>query len=210
MNGTQTVVALLVDIVGSRTKERATLHRAILEATDALNRRVAATHPIRPTVGDELQGVYPTLGRALEAAFTLRLALAPRWEARFGIGGGELRVIDADLGIQDGSAWWLAREAIDWVGEQAARKGYASARTAIRDDRSVATPQADALVRLVDANLARLRDGATRSLAGLWDGLDNAEVAERESISASANSQRVLGNDLRPLLDAMRALTTLP
>ncbi|NHB85493.1 hypothetical protein G7085_15070 [Tessaracoccus sp. HDW20] len=134
----------------------------------------------------------------------------PRWEARFGIGGGGLRVIDAARGIQDGSAWWRAREAIDWVGSQSQRKGYASARTAIRDERPAATPQADAMARLVDAHLARLRDGATRSLAGLWEGLDNAEVAERESITASANSQRVLGNDLRPLHDAMLALTTLP
>lgn len=203
-------MALLVDLVGSRDAARAELHAAVLAATARVNSRVPAVDPLRPTVGDELQGVYASLGDALGAAFTLRLALAPEWDARFGIGGGEVRVIDAERGIQDGSAWWLAREAIDWVGDLADRKGYASARTAIRDDREQATPQADALVRLVDAQLARLRAGAIGSLSGMWEGLDNAAVARREGITDSANSQRVINNDLRPLLDAMRALTTVP
>ena len=41
-------------------------------------------------------------------------------------------------------------------------------------------------------------------------GLDNAAIAAAEGISESANSQRVLNNDLRPLLDAMEALSSLP
>ena len=129
-----------------------------MAAAEDVNLGVASLSPLTTTVGDELQGVYPTLGAALEAAFSLRLALAPRWEVRFGLGGGELRVIDAERGIQDGSAWWSARDALEWVEEQAGRKGYASARTAIRDGREQATPQADAMVRLVDASLARVRD----------------------------------------------------
>ncbi len=203
-------VALLGDLVGSRATERTRLHEAVVAAAEDVNLGVASLSPLTTTVGDELQGVYPTLGAALEAAFSLRLALAPRWEVRFGLGGGELRVIDAERGIQDGSAWWSARDALEWVEEQAGRKGYASARTAIRDGRERATPQADAMVRLVDASLARLRDGGIGTLSGMWEGLDNAETAKREGISDSANSQRVINNDLRPLLDAMRALTTLP
>lgn len=203
-------VALLVDVVSSRSATRPALHQAILEAAAEANRHPALTDPLRPTVGDELQGVYTSVGGALAASYILRLSLAPRWDVRFGVGGGAVHVIDRERGIQDGSAWWHAREAIDWVKALARRKGHASARTAIRDGRSVAIPQADALARLVDAQLARLRPGALSTLRGMWQGLDNAEIAEREGITASANSQRVIGNDLRPLLEAMTALCTLP
>ncbi|MHA6525834.1 SatD family protein [Tessaracoccus sp. G1721] len=204
------VVALLVDIVASRSAPRDLLHADVLRALDAVNAAVAPVDALRPTVGDELQAVYRTLGEALTAGFTLRLELAPRWEARCGIGGGELVVVDEARGIQDGSAWWLAREAIDWVRAQATRPGYEAVRTAVRDERPEATAPADALSRLVDVHLAGLRPGALATLRGMLDGLDNAEIAEREGISASANSQRVRNNGLRPLADAMRALGQLP
>ena len=150
------------------------------------------------------------LGAALTASILLRLELAPRWDVRFGVGGGEVRTVDKELNIQDGSGWWLARDAIDWVREQATKKGHESARTAIRDERPQATPVADALVRLVDAHLGRLREGAVGTLRGILQGLDNAEIAKAEGISESANSQRVLNNDLRPLADAIDALGSLP
>ena len=204
------VVALLVDIVASRTAPRDALHADVLRAVTATNTSVAAVHDLRPTVGDELQGVYPSLGAALTAGFSLRLSLAPRWDARCGLGGGQVVVVDEARGIQDGSAWWQAREAIDWVKGQAAKPGYETVRTAIRDERAAATPAADALSRLVDAHLGRLRPGTLATLRGMLDGLDNAEIAEREGISESANSQRVRNNDLRPLMDAILALGRLP
>ena len=203
-------VAMLVDVVGSRSSARQELHRATLVAVDDVNAHVAHLDPLRVTVGDELQGVYRSLGEALTASWWLRLTLTGTADLRVGLGGGQVRVIDAERGIQDGTAWWLAREAIDGVEELAEETGYGSARTAIRDDRSHATPAADALVRLVDAHLGRLRDGSRRSLHGLLAGLDNAAVAEREGITASANSQRVSRGDLRILADSMTALGRLP
>lgn len=202
--------ALLVDVVGSRTADRGALHTDLLAAVEVTNAQVGAADPLRTTVGDELQGLYPTLGAALAASYTLRLELAPRWDVRFGIGGGEVTIVDDVRGIQDGPAWWNAREAIDWVKEYSERKGHESARTAIRDDRPAATPAADAMTRLVDAHLAKLREGALHTLRGMLMGLDNAEIAKAEKITESANSQRVLNNDLRPLLDAVAALSALP
>ncbi|HJE51901.1 MAG TPA: SatD family protein [Tessaracoccus flavescens] len=205
-------VALLIDVVSSRSGDRAALHQALQDAAAVANERHPAVDPLRPTVGDELQGVYSTLGDALAASYTFRLALAPRWDARVGIGGGAVEVVDSDLGIQDGSAWWLAREAIDWVKEQAHRKGYESARTAIRDGRradgasSSDSRVADALTRLIDAHVARLKPGVVESLKGVLSGEDNAAVADRLGISASANSQRVINNDLRVVADAIAAL----
>lgn len=203
-------VALLADVVGSRRGQRDRLHAAILAAITATNEAVEPSDPLRVTVGDELQGVYPTLGRALAATFHLRNHLLGTADLRFGLGGGEVRVVDPERGIQDGSAWWLAREAIGWVEELAGDSGHGSARTAIRDDRTVSSPLADPTVRLVDARLAQLRDGARRSLVGLLAGRENAEVAAAEGITPSANSQRVNANGLRPLADAMLALTALP
>ena len=203
-------VALLVDIVASRTAPRDALHEDVLSAVEATNSRLRPVHTLRPTVRDELQGVYRTLGQALLAGFTLRLELSPQWEARCGIGGGDVGVVDEARGIQDGSAWWLAREAIDWVRAQAAKPGYEAVRTAVRDERPEATAPSDALSRLVDVHLAGLRPGALATLRGMLDGLDNAAIAEREGISASANSQRVRNNGLRPLADAMHALGQLP
>lgn len=202
--------ALLVDVVASRSADRDALHRDLLAAAESVSGAVAATDPLRPTVGDELQGVYATVGEALLASYLFRLELAPTWDVRFGIGGGEVRTVDDERGIQDGSAWWLAREAIDWVKEQSQKKGHESARTAIRDERPEAVASTDALTRLIDAHLARLRDGALGTLRGMLKGLDNAEIAKIEGISESGNSQRVLNNDLRPLADAIQALATLP
>lgn len=210
--GNGPVVALLADVVGSRTHERAALHRALLAAVADATERVPALDPLRPTVGDELQGIYATLGGALTASIRLRLHLggagtatgsAPV-ELRFGVGVGEVTTVDGERGIQDGTAWWRARDAIDWVHDRSGRSGYESVRTAVRDVDGA--PPVDGLLRLLDATLARLRPGALRTLAGLLDGLDNQETADREGITASANSQRIRNNDLRPLADAIRAL----
>lgn len=210
MKDLPTQVAVLVDVVSSRRGDRGAQHRAILSAIDAVNDAVPAVDPLHPTVGDEFQGVYPTLGAALAAVFRLRLIVAPHIELRAGIGGGEVAVIDAERGIQDGSAWWLAREAIDAVEHLATRAGYRSARIGVRDSRQAATPHVEAMSLLVDSAIHRLRPGVTDSLLGLVDGTDNAEVARRQGITASANSQRIAGNDLRILADALRALSDLP
>ena len=203
-------VAVLVDIVASREGDRSASHAAILDAIEAVNSRTKPLGSLRVTVGDEMQGIYPTLGEALHATFELRDLLFGAVDLRFGLGGGDVEVVDFERGIQDGSAWWRAREATDHVRHLADLPGHASARTCIRDSRDVAVPAADELVRLVDAHLASLRDGSRRSLIGLLAGKDNAEVASAEGITPSANSQRVNSGALRPLADAIWALRALP
>lgn len=204
------VVALLGDLVGSRGSLRAHVHEALLAAISRVNELVPHQHALRVTVGDEIQGVYSTLGHALRAASLLSDELFGTAEMRFGLGGGDIRIIDEDRGIQDGSAWSLAREAIDFVEHLSRQSGYDGVRTAIRDERTTAIPAADAIARLVDVHRSSLRDGARRSLVGLLSGLDNADVAKAEGISPSANTQRVKNNDLRALADAILALHTLP
>ncbi len=204
------VVALLGDLVGSRTSQRGPVHDAVMAAIAHVNESVAHIDDLRVTVGDEVQGVYASLGQALEAAALLSDELFGTADMRFGLGGGDIRIIDEDRGIQDGSAWWLAREAIEFVEELSHQSGYEGVRTAVRDERPNALPVVDALVRLVDVRLASLRTGARRSLIGLLRGLDNADVARAENISPSANTQRTQNNGLRALADAMQALHLLP
>ena len=105
---------LIGDVVGSRrVADRSAAHRE-------LNRALAdvAAHAIDPpafTVGDEFQGSYPTVGSAIDAALSVRLAVAPDIDVRFGIGWGAVTVLDVSAGIQDGPGWWAAREAIEWT-----------------------------------------------------------------------------------------------
>lgn len=204
------VVAMVIDVVNSRRGNRASQHAALLQAAGEINEVIPAIDDLRPTVGDEFQGIYATVGMALTALYRLRLAVAPEIDLRAGLGGGELTVIDAERGIQDGSAWWLAREAIDEVKALAQSPGYRSSRTAVKDSRPGLPSHADALSRLIDSCLHRLRPGVAKTLLGLLDGKDNAEVATQQGISGSANSQRIATNDLRILADAIQALSDLP
>lgn len=209
MKALPNVVGLLGDLVASRSTKRRDVHETLLRAIGHTNEDVNAVDPLRVTVGDEIQGVYATMGQAIQAAGTLRDQLFGTAELRFGFGGGDIRIIDANRGIQDGTAWWLAREAINFVEELSRQSGYVGVRTAVRDERPAATPSTDALLRLVDVHLASLREGSRRSLIGLLRGEENVDVAQRENISPSANTQRVQNNHLRPLAEAINALQSL-
>lgn len=201
------VAAALFDVVGSRGGPRGPRHQTLVAAVEHVNTQVRATDPLRFTVGDELQGIYPTVAAALHAAYLLRLTTAPVVDLRVGIGFGDVVMVDEERGIQDGSAWWLAREAVEAVRDQAADPGYRGARTAIA---GINDPLLRTTVGLIDAHLARLRGGTLGTVAGMFEGLSNMEIAQREGISESANSQRVTNNDLRPLADAIRAVTAPP
>lgn len=203
-------VALLADQVGSRRGDRVAAHQEVLDAIQATNDRVPSLDALRTTVGDELQGVYARLGDAILASHVLRGALVGRVELRFGLGGGDVQIVDAERGIHDGSAWWRAREAIEAIEAIAAEPGYGGLRTGLIDGRTSAGHLTVATIRLVDAQLARLRDGARASLRRLLEGYDNQSAASSEGISPSANSQRINNNDLRVLAAAIEALGQLP
>jgi hypothetical protein len=203
-------VALLGDLVGSREADRPSAHAAVLRAIEEANAKVPQLDVLRVTVGDELQGVYATLGGAFAASFLLRNALAGRVDVRFGFGGGEVRVVDAERGIQDGSAWLLARQAIESAEARSREAGYGGIRTAVTDARPVASPFAEPVSQLVDAHLHRLKEGPRATLTALLADIDNQAAASQLGISPSANSQRIVNNDLRPLAAAIRALQSLP
>ncbi len=107
--------AVIVDLVRSRQHaDRVLAQHQVIEALEVANRARPALIALRPTVGDEFQGMYSSIRDALAATLLVRLALPDDVDCRFGIGVGHSRDIDDNAGnpIRDGSAWWNARTAI--------------------------------------------------------------------------------------------------
>ena len=110
------IVAVTADIVGSRAlPDRAAAQRALEDAIARVDADLpGAIRTLTPTVGDELQGIYPTLEAALAALLLLRLALPDGIDCRFGVGIGEVGTVPSRSGgIAEGPGWWAARDAID-------------------------------------------------------------------------------------------------
>ena len=202
---------LIGDVVGSRrAADRSELHQIVANAL----RQVAddAIDPPAFTVGDEFQGSYPTVGAAIDAALSLRLAVGPEIDVRFGIGWGTVTILDADAGIQDGPGWWTAREAIQQTAEAQRQPGFALVRTTFwasehsRDD--VAAVNAALICR--DHLLGSLDERSLRIVRGLMTGRTKRELAAAEGISASAVSQRASRDGLDLIVLASQYLRGLP
>ncbi|MCV7216146.1 RNA polymerase subunit sigma-70 [Mycobacterium crocinum] len=193
--------ALIGDVVDSRhAPDRAELHRRI-------NQILAGT-PLAFTVGDEFQGSFPTVGAAIDAALTVRLASEPDIDIRFGIGWGEMTVLDTETGIQDGPSWWSAREAIEWTAAAQQQPALAAVRTAYRRHGD-AGPDPDAVNAALlcrDHLLGSIDARSLRLLRGLLDNKTKKELAAMEGISASAVSQRTARDGLDLLVLASERL----
>jgi hypothetical protein len=198
---------MIGDVVGSRSAaDRGGLHRAVTSAlADAT---AAAIDPPVLTVGDEFQGVYRTVGEAIDAALSIRLALAPEVDIRFGIGWGAITVLDEDTGIQDGPAWWAAREAIEWTAVAQTQPGLVLVRTAFRAQASGGADEGavNAALMCRDHLLGSLDERSLRILTGLRGGRTKKELAMAEGISASAVSQRAGRAGLDLILGASQEL----
>jgi hypothetical protein len=183
--------AIVGDVVGSRSApDRRHLHRAITVALADV--ATGALDPPALTVGDEFQGAYPTVGEAIDAALSIRLALRPDIDIRFGVGWGEVTLLDEATRIQDGPGWWAAREAIEWTASVQAQPGLALVRTTFRSagDGGPDANAVNAALMCRDHLLGSLDDRSERILRGLRAGRSKKELAMAEGISASAVSQR--------------------
>lgn len=182
---------LIGDVVGSRrVVDRSAAHRA----TNRALRDVGAGAIDAPafTVGDEFQGSYPSVGAAIDAALSIRLALAPGIDVRFGIGWGAVSLLDPQAGIQDGPGWWAAREAIEWTAAAQRQPGLAMVRTSFRVA-GVDRTDADAINAALlcrDHLLGSLDDRSIRIVKGLLTNQTKKDISAAEGISASAVSQR--------------------
>jgi len=201
--------ALIGDIVGSRhVADRSAAHRAMNRAL-----RDVAADAIDPpafTVGDEFQGSYPTVGAAIGAALSLRLAVAPGLDVRFGIGWGVVTVLDADAGIQDGPGWWAAREAIEWTAAAQRQPGLALVRTSFRGEHRTDVDAVNAALICRDHLIGSLDERSLRILKGLLSNHTKKDIAAAEDISASAVSQRAGRDGLDLIVCASQYLRSVP
>lgn len=181
--------ALIGDVVGSRRlPDRGRAQRAVQEALHQATAAVPGMQPLEPTVGDEFQGAYATLGEATLVALLVRLSLLPAIDVRCGIGFGDTEVYDDSRSplLQDGPAWWSAREALEHMG--------APRRSAVRtwfvgpDPAGAGAANAHLLCR--DALVDRLNERGWRMLRLALLGENQQHIAEVEGITKSAVSQQ--------------------
>jgi hypothetical protein len=194
-------IAVIVDVSKSRSHpDRRELQGLLERAFGTVNELVDATQPLEATVGDEFQAVYADLGLAVRATLLARLALPDGVDCRFGLGHGELRTVgEGKAGpLQDGSAWWSARDAIteardrEYAKQPFLRTWFRSAEGSPLD---AVAPASEDFVNaylttrdhLVTAMSARER----RLLLGQLLGDTQSELAEREQITQSAVSQNL-------------------
>jgi hypothetical protein len=201
---------LIGDVVGSRlVADRTAQHQALNQALAEI--AAGAIDPPAFTVGDEFQGSYPTVGEAIDAALSLRLAVAPDIDVRFGIGWGAVMMLDASAGIQDGPGWWAAREAIEWTATAQRQPGLALVRTSFRVN-GLSRPDINAINAALlcrDHLLGLLDDRSIRILKGLLSNHTKKDIAAAEDISASAVSQRAGRDGLDLVVQASQYLRSI-
>lgn len=201
--------ALIGDIVGSRTHaDRGEAQRVIERAITSTNELVRHVQPLAPTVGDEFQGVFATVAEALQVTLLLRLLLPSPFDCRFGIGVGEVRVVETSgaVQLQDGSAWWRAREAIVMT------KELESGRNRSLRTWAVGAPEMmNAYVLCRDNIVSSLDERGKRLLLGTIRGETQTQLAQAEGITQSAVSQKLSRSGVYAILSSTELLAgTLP
>lgn len=214
----ESYAAVIGDVVASRRAPRRDLLQEELgSALELANELVAPVQPLQITIGDEFQGLYRSTAEALQAALVVRFAMIGTAAIRFGIGSGELYVVDPErvpFG-QDGPAWWAARQAISSVKDRRRSREAPGLATAYVDGdtlvEQVSDPAAAVRQDLVngilvarDALIARMDDRDARIALGLLTGRRQEEIATVEGVSQSAISQRVVGAGIAAVLEAQR------
>jgi hypothetical protein len=205
-------VAVIADIIGSRkAPDRGAVQRAIDDAIVRVERdHPLAEQPLKPVLGDELQGTYPSLESAMASLLLLRLALPDGVECRYGIGVGAMGLIPSRSGdLAEGPGWWAAREAIEAVAADQ-RRAIPATRTRVKaaageDERPVRLANAYLLAR---DQLVGEMNGRSRRLAyGRIGGRTQVELAASEGISQSAVSQALAAAGVPALIEGFHQLT---
>jgi hypothetical protein len=205
------LATLIGDVVGSRTvADRADVHRQLNRALRDV--AGAAADPPAFTVGDEFQGAFATVGQAIAAALSIRLAVAPRIDVRFGLGWGAVTMLDEVAGIQDGPGWWAAREAIEWTASAQRQPGLALVRTSFRAAEGARTDveAINAALMCRDHLLGSLDERSTRIVKALLEKRTKKDIATTEGISPSAVSQRAGRDGLDLIVSASEYLGSVP
>lgn len=199
-----TSAALIGDVLGSRASlDRDELHARLAAALAAVNERLRPRTPLRIIVGDDYQGAFASVGDALAATLLLRLELLPDADVRHGVAWGEVRVLGESPRVEDGSAWWAARDSIEEIETKETKASLRGVRTGYALAEGTPGPDPGAINAALmqrDHMVSGLSPRSVSVLRGLLWGSTQQEIADREGISASAVSQRVRADGLGVLV----------
>ncbi|MDX2375693.1 SatD family protein [Microbacterium sp. LRZ72] len=207
-------ISVIADIIGSRAlPDRGAAQRTLEDVIARVDHDLPlAREALRPTVGDELQGVYARLDDALAALLLLRLALPDGLECRFGVGVGSIRTVPSEGGaIPDGPGWWAAREAVELVHAKQQRQAPA-ARTWVvaAADEDAATharvPLANAYLLARDHLVGAMTERTRRLVYGRCLGRTQRELADAEGITQSAVSQALAAAGAAAIVEGYDAI----
>jgi len=206
-------IAVIVDLVGSRRQpDRTAAQEHLVNALTEVNDVVPALQPLAPTIGDESQAAYADLSSALYATLLLRLALPYPLDCRFGLGAGTWQSVgSSDYGpMQDGPAWWAARDAIVEAKAREVRR-HRSLRSwyGVAEGMAADFPPegvTNALLMCRDEIVSGMNDRSRRLALGLLKGRTQVELAKAEDISQSAVSQNLQRNGALALLGTIEVL----
>lgn len=206
--------AIIADIVGSRTlTNRADAQRIFEAALGRASEGLALLQAPYPTVGDEFQAVAYTLEDALLLTLRAQLLLPSQLQLRFGIGAGRIEEFASGVhrqvpargrgaesaALQDGSAWWAARAAINRAHDvQDASNPFI--RTWFMAHASVESEFSshcqtciNAMLSLRDHSILKLSARHRRITASLLLGKTQVEIARAEKLSQQAISDFARG-----------------
>lgn len=206
--------AIIADIVGSRTlTNRADAQRIFEAALERASEGLALLQVPYPTVGDEFQAVAYTLEDALLLTLRAQLLLPSQLQLRFGIGAGRIEEFTSGVhrqvpargrgaesaALQDGSAWWAARAAINRAHDvQDASNPFI--RTWFMAHASVESEFSshcqtciNAMLSLRDHSILKLSARHRRITASLLLGKTQVEIARAEKLSQQAISDFARG-----------------
>lgn len=206
--------AVIADIVGSRTlTNRADAQRTFEAALERASEGLALLQAPYPTVGDEFQAVAYTLEDALLLTLRAQLLLPSQLQLRFGIGAGRIEEFASGVhrqvpargrgaesaALQDGSAWWAARAAINRAHDvQDASNPFI--RTWFMAHASVESEFSshcqtciNAMLSLRDHSILKLSARHRRITASLLLGKTQVEIARAEKLSQQAISDFARG-----------------
>ena len=206
--------AVIADIVGSRTlTNRADAQRIFEAALERASEGLALLQAPYPTVGDEFQAVAYTLEDALLLTLRAQLLLPPQLQLRFGIGAGRIEEFASgahrqapargrgaeSAALQDGSAWWAARAAINRAHDVQdssnpfIRTWFMAHASVESEFSSHCQTCINAMLSLRDHSILKLSARHRRITASLLLGKTQVEIARVEKLSQQAISDFARG-----------------
>jgi len=209
---------IIGDIVASRTfEDQEALLDLVIHDLEWVNEKTSPVQALKMTVGDEFQGVYSELGQALDAALFVQLRLLGQVALRIGCGWGEISRFDPEIApmAQSGSAWWVAREALEEVIELSSKKLWPrTLRTRFRRESREGEPNpieqlVNSFLLCRDDLLASLDERDGRIALGLFFDERQEELAKELEISQPAVAKRLTEKGLSTLYRAHRGLRGL-